>query len=199
MNEKIRKELMALRLALAEGEVERLSTRVVDRFFKLSGLTSQKLDGRKVALYQAMPSELTLAPLEKRLAPPYYFPRIFDRAAREIEFVEAQSDSPQSWQEGPYGIQEPHPELTAIAPGELELIFVPGVAFGLHGERVGMGGGYYDRFLARVPDAIRVGLAFDFQLQERLEQNPWDQPMDWIVTESREYRGPRVQHWLESL
>jgi 5-formyltetrahydrofolate cyclo-ligase len=79
------------------------------------------------------------------------------------------------------------------------LIIVPGVAFGRQGERLGMGGGFYDRFLARIPDVIRVVLAFDFQLLDELEQQHWDQPVDWIVTETEEVRNERAEAWLSRI
>lgn len=196
-NAEIRKAMIARRRALASGEIKRLSDAIVDRFFTLSGLLPMHLEGMKIALYQAMPFELKLSGVEKRVSASFLFPRIFDRAAGEIEFVEATTGQSEAWQDGPYGIQEPHPDLPAVDPLLIDLIFVPGVAFGLNGERVGMGGGYYDRFLARVPQAIKVGLAFDFQLLERLEQETWDQSVDWIVTESREWRNPAAQIWIQ--
>ncbi len=219
----LRERIMHQRRALGAPERDRLSAEVVGRFFALAGLApgpasgqksgqtsgpiSGNWRGKKWALYQALPSELSLLGLEKQLLDEgvrLFFPRIRDRAGRELEFVEiapdqvlAAENAKQAWQAGHYGIREPHPSLPGVEGGELDLIVVPGVAFGRQGERIGMGGGFYDRFLARVPEPVRLGLAFDFQLQERLDQNPWDQPMDWIVTERREVRGPRAQRWIE--
>src|SRR5205814_995342 len=82
---------------------------------------------------------------------------------------------------------------------ELDLVIVPGTAFGERGERIGKGMGHYDRFLTKVPRALRVSLAFDFQVLSRLEQNPWDQPVHWIMTETREFRTPFVDRWLKSV
>jgi len=86
---------------------------------------------------------------------------------------------------GRFGIPEP---LTGppIDPGELRgaVVFVPGLAFGARGERLGMGGGYYDRFLTSAgPEVTAVGLGYSFQLVERLPQDPWDRRLDYVVTE----------------
>jgi 5-formyltetrahydrofolate cyclo-ligase len=60
-----------------------------------------------------------------------------------------------------------------------------------------MGMGYYDRFLASVPQALRIALAFEYQLLSGgLEQNSWDQPLHWILTATREFRSPRAQAWI---
>ena len=67
---------------------------------------------------------------------------------------------------GPYGIRQPHASNDrTILPGELDMVVVPGVAFDRFNNRLGRGGGYYDRFLGTLSDkVITVGLAFDFQI-----------------------------------
>jgi 5-formyltetrahydrofolate cyclo-ligase len=62
------------------------------------------------------------------------------------------------------------------------------VAFSLAGQRLGRGGGYYDRLLAGVgPQAITAGLAYSFQVLDRLPESPDDRRLDLIVTESALY------------
>lgn len=87
-----------------------------------------------------------------------------------------------------FGLREPDHELAPPAdPRAADVIVVPGVAFDLEGGRLGMGGGYYDRFLAEVP-APRVGLAFEMQLVDKLPMSAHDQRVDLIVTELRVIR-----------
>ena len=84
-----------------------------------------------------------------------------------------------------FGLLEPDAELAPPAdPADAALIVVPGVAFTADGERLGMGGGYYDRFLVQT-QAFRLGLAFEMQIQTALPQRPHDQRVDMIVTELR--------------
>lgn len=90
--------------------------------------------------------------------------------------------------ESTFGLREPHPELAA--PVDLiaaELIVVPGVAFTADGRRLGMGGGYYDRFLSEVSVPI-VGLAYEMQIVDSLPHSAHDQPVDMIITELRVIR-----------
>lgn len=75
-----------------------------------------------------------------------------------------------SLNEGPYGIKQPvYSHEQAVDVGELDLVIVPGIAFDKLHNRLGRGAGYYDRFLAALPeDTPSFGLAFDFQLVDRL-------------------------------
>ena len=78
-----------------------------------------------------------------------------------------------------------------VDPAWPDVIIVPGVAFTPAGERVGQGGGWYDRFLpARRPDALTIGVGFDLQVVAAVPTEPHDVVLDCIVTES----GPRWRH-----
>lgn len=86
-----------------------------------------------------------------------------------------------------FGLMEPGAEGEAILAEELgpALVCVPGLAFGARGERLGRGGGYYDRLLARLSrPTLAVGLAYSFQLLDRVAESRGDCRVDLIVTES---------------
>ncbi|MCX7018814.1 MAG: 5-formyltetrahydrofolate cyclo-ligase [Candidatus Sumerlaeota bacterium] len=68
----------------------------------------------------------------------------------------------------------------------VDVVIVPGLAWDGQGYRIGYGGGYFDRVLACLnPDALKIGLAFEFQVVGRLPVDPWDVPVDVVITESR--------------
>ncbi|HWB11327.1 MAG TPA: 5-formyltetrahydrofolate cyclo-ligase [Pirellulales bacterium] len=96
---------------------------------------------------------------------------------------------------GMYKILEPKPELRLVptkkvAPEEIDLVMVPGVAFDRTGARMGHGFGYYDKLLEHVrPDAPLVALAFECQLFPEIPTAPHDVFMDKIVTEKSVYVG----------
>lgn len=83
-------------------------------------------------------------------------------------------------EKGLFGTSFPFPENTFS--GKLDLILVPGAAFDRKGNRLGYGGGYYDRFLMEHPDSVKIGLAFPFQVLESLPVEPHDCKMDIILT-----------------
>lgn len=90
---------------------------------------------------------------------------------------------------GCMGIPEPL-EQCPRAEDPRALVIVPGVAFDARGGRLGYGGGYYDGFFAREPEHPRWGLAYGFQLAERLPVEEWDQKVDRVITpEIRNYGG----------
>ena len=78
-----------------------------------------------------------------------------------------------------YGIPEP----TVVEEMQPAVIFTPLVAFGPNGERLGMGGGYYDRYFASAPHATRIGVAHACQCADALPANPWDVPLQAVITE----------------
>jgi len=87
---------------------------------------------------------------------------------------------------GAFGVREPagDPACT-VSPDALDLILVPGVAFTADGARLGRGGGFYDRLLARLDSrTCKIGICFDSQLLPELPIEPHDQHVDFIATES---------------
>ncbi len=84
-----------------------------------------------------------------------------------------------------FGLLEPRVDSSSPAdPSCADLIFAPGASFAPDGRRLGMGGGYYDRFLDR-RSARTIGLAFEMQLTASLPQSSHDQRVDLIITELR--------------
>ena len=84
---------------------------------------------------------------------------------------------------GKYGILAPVKEkLRNIQPECIDLILVPGVAFTSHGQRLGMGAGYYDRFFDQAHNALKIGLAFKCQIIEEIPCEGHDHSIDYLAT-----------------
>ena len=65
------------------------------------------------------------------------------------------------------------------------MIVVPAVAFDKNGYRIGYGGGFYDKFLSKIGNSIKVGIAYNFQIVNNIIPESHDIKMDYIVTEEK--------------
>jgi len=113
---------------------------------------------------------------------PLFYP-VADPAARSLDFRAVLSTD--DLRPGHFGIPEPGGvERFEPQRGDAAVVVVPGLAFSASGQRLGRGGGFYDRFLASTgPGVTAVGLAYSFQVLERLPQESWDQRLAYVVTE----------------
>lgn len=156
-------------------------------------------NAKKVAVYITHNGELNTAPLiqflwEKNVQ--VYLPVLHPFCQGHLLFIEYTEHT--AMRSNTYGIPEPELDCTKICPSfALDLMFVPLVAFDDHGNRLGMGGGFYDRTLANfdrqqnAKDNIKpliVGLAYDAQKAERLPSQAWDIPLPYVLTPTKLYR-----------
>lgn len=138
-----------------------------------------------IALYCAMPDEVDLTAILGRYSGEKHLliPRV---EGDDINFYLYQPDSLVSSEQ--YNILEPTVSTDeAVDPADIELILVPGLAFDPHGGRMGRGKGYYDRFFARCPHALRVAITSSMQLVERIPLEPWDVTMHYIISEGKTF------------
>ena len=83
-------------------------------------------------------------------------------------------------EKGYAGIPEPVDD-GPVADDPTALVLMPGLAFDREGHRIGYGGGFYDRFLAEEPDHPTLALCYDFQMQDALETEEFDIPVDAVL------------------
>ena len=92
---------------------------------------------------------------------------------------------------GPFSIMEPDavkcPPVNECRP---DIALIPGVGFDRRGNRIGFGGGYYDRLLATesMRNTLIVGVAYEFQLIDHIPTQPWDKPVHVVCTEQELWR-----------
>ncbi|OHC95721.1 MAG: 5-formyltetrahydrofolate cyclo-ligase [Sphingomonadales bacterium RIFCSPLOWO2_12_FULL_63_15] len=152
-----------------------------------SPLARRLADARTVALYMGLddeaPAQRLAAPLiamGKRVA----LPRVLDRLG-SMDFLRWTPDAPLV--PGPFRTSHPEPGDGPVTP---DAIIAPLVGFDRALNRLGQGGGYYDRAFARFPDALRIGLAWSAQELDDVPADPWDLPLDIILTEAELIEGP---------
>ena len=133
---------------------------------------------RICASYAAQGSEIDPQFIEHDL-PPHAFPRVSD-GNLFFHLSDWKALRP-----GFCNIPEPDAGLPLVTP---DLVMVPLIGATLAGQRLGQGGGYYDRTLARLRahgSVIALGLAWDVQIVTDLPTDPWDEGLDWIATPTR--------------
>lgn len=88
--------------------------------------------------------------------------------------------------ENSMGILEPIDDSNYIDKREIDLILVPGVVFDLNGNRIGYGGGYYDRYLQDIKEIRnKVVLAYDLQIVDSINPDIHDIAFDYVITNTR--------------
>lgn len=180
----LRASARAARAAMSPEERAHASARLVTRLGRLPELRR----ARTVLLYAATGHEADpagLLPTLRARDVRTLFPRV---RGDHLELVDA-SDL-RMLQLGYRGIAEP--VGVAIDPAVVDLAVIPGVAFDLLGDRLGQGGGHYDRLLEALPPATtRVGVCFACQVVPRVPREDHDARMDFIVTDRTTHRVVR--------
>jgi len=154
-----------------------------------------------VALYTTHDGELNTGPLIEYLWQQniqVYLPVVHPFSRGNLLFLRYSPSS--SMQPNRYGILEPVLDVTqVIPPKQLDILFTPLVAFDLAGNRLGMGGGFYDRTLAALLDCAGqtspetrpvkvIGLAHECQKTETLPTASWDIPIPLVLSPERLYQ-----------
>lgn len=92
-----------------------------------------------------------------------------------------------------YGILEPKIHCPLVNPLDIDLLIMPGVAFDKNNGRMGYGGGFYDRFLKKIkPQAMRIPIAYDFQIFDSIPLDEFDEKVDFIITNGSNSYFPAI-------
>ena len=138
---------------------------------------------RSVALYSPIQNEVETGEIRDHALVTgrnVFFPRLSPKDSLELIQIEAATE----FSLGRFGILEPTGEKRMAVRDQKELmVFVPGVAFDLHGNRLGRGKGWYDRVIKELDGAILVALAYDFQIVDEVPAEEWDQKVHYVITE----------------
>lgn len=139
----------------------------------------------KIALYLANDSELNPQGIIEhawQIGAQVYLPVLHPFIKSHLSFFQYKPDT--ALHKNKFGIPEPKLNVQNICPPDkLSHVFMPLVAFDNNGNRMGMGGGFYDRTFANRPSKQkRIGLAHDCQQVVSLPTENWDVPLDMIIT-----------------
>lgn len=140
-------------------------------------------DARRIALYLAADGEIdttALAQAARKHDKELYLPVI----TPDNSLTFALWSSTDSLVRNRFDIPEPPASATRCPAAELDIIFMPLVAFDVRGGRLGMGGGFYDRTLSGICGPLLVGLAHTCQQVPAVPRDGWDISLDFIANES---------------
>ena len=178
---RLRADMRSRRAQLNPAAVATAGAALVRRLESLPVLAG----ARRFAAYRAVRGEIPVdGLLEGERREVFTLPRV---VGRDLEFV-AWCEG-QSFARGSFGIPEPvDGEVVAFA--DHDAVLVPLTAFDRHCNRLGQGGGFYDRALASLPSGagearpVAVGVAYSFQQVDHVPQDRWDVPLDAVATDA---------------
>ena len=185
MKETIRRELRRNLTAMKDGVREELSEQACELLLGLG----EYVQARIVMAYIPLPDELDIEPMLRSAwqdGKTVAMPRIIWEKHELKPIVTHNLDS--DLMAGRHGLREPA-GTEEITLSDIDLVIVPAVGFDRRGHRMGRGGGFYDRFLARSKLRARtVGITFDQQVLEELPVLSHDQRVQMVVTDAGIHR-----------
>lgn len=174
----LRRKFLSERAAIPHDERNRISHELIKKFLSTEIYRAAKI----IMAYASTPDELQLEELfaacfadKKILAIPFIVGK-GKMSAVEVPNFDA-------LEVGEFNILTVKRELRKfIDPAQIDCVIVPGAAFDSSGGRLGLGGGYYDRFLPLAVNAKKIALAYDFQLVDSLPLETHDAKIDTVLT-----------------
>lgn len=183
MKERLRKEIKEKRKKQTKEENRKKSKEIKKKLFCLKEFK----DAETILFYISYNSEVFTHQMikeafkDKRVVVPISNKKNYSLTLSELKSLD-------DLEIGSYNIPEPKKiHINEISIENIGLIIVPGVAFDKRGNRLGHGKGYYDRLLNKT-NAKKIGLAFEFQILEKVPTNKYDKPADMIITEKKVIR-----------
>ncbi|MBT8114452.1 MAG: 5-formyltetrahydrofolate cyclo-ligase [Arenicella sp.] len=179
---KLRKLVRSKRDGLSKATLADAARRVAENAAQFAALQN----ATRVLSYVAVAGEISPETIVAQLhGATTYLPRIDDYQKHTMQFYPAENPRTRNR----FNIQEPIANGSPVEGRTLDAVLLPLLLFDRSGTRVGMGGGYYDRafaFRLKEPDSSRpllIGLAHHFQEVASLVREPWDVPLDAIITD----------------
>lgn len=178
MKNQLKESILEKRNSLPKEEIDEKSGRIKDSLFSLLHYKKSKT----IMFFVSFNSEVNTHEMIKEAlkSKTVIVPKVAHHEIEPSLIIDFDNLVPS----GKFGILEPI-ELMKMAYKNIDLVLVPGIVFDKEGHRIGYGLGYYDKFLKKVPKAIKIGLAFDFQIIDKILREMHDVPVDVIVTDKK--------------
>ena len=183
---KLRRAAIAAREGLSGEERIEFSRRICGRIFE----TPEYRAAKTVFVYKWVKGEVKLDAFEERAAQDGKR-LVYPLCVSDTEMITIEPGTGEdAWTGGYKGIIEPVREKgTVVGPADIDLVIAPCSSFDEECRRLGMGGGFYDRYLPKCVNASVIAVAFEAQKMDRIPTDQYDQPVDAVATEERIYRA----------
>lgn len=177
MKTQLKQSVIEKRNSLSRQEITEKTNQIKSRLFDLSKYKTSKI----IMFYVSFNSEVGTHDMIKEAlkSKMVAVPKVENHEIEPSVIIDFDNLIPSK-----FGILEPI-EITKISYKNIDIVLVPGIVFDKEGHRIGYGFGFYDKFLKKVPKAFKIGLAFDFQVVDKVPREEHDVPVDLIVTEKR--------------
>lgn len=182
----LRARMKEIRQTLTAQQRSAQSSRICQRILDLPCCDAAE----NIVVYAAMEYEVQLHEFITSLTPDVmlFAPYVHSKTSMDLvqvtrkELLQKREDQP-AFLAHPARICAPNHQHLTVSPDAVDVIVVPGLAFDVHGNRLGYGGGFYDRLFANLPStARRIGVCFNEQLVEQIPTQPHDKRMRAVVT-----------------
>lgn len=174
MKQKLRKQLLEKRNSLSNEEAETKSRIIIEKlkkdkdYIKAKTIMFYVSKGKEVRTHEIIKEALKN---KKIIVPKVHGKDLLCCELKDFDKMEYSC----------YGILEPAEEVTCNM-SKIELIIVPGIAFDKRGHRIGYGKGYYDDLLKKTK-CPKIGLAYDFQIIDKIPVDEWDIKVDKVISD----------------
>lgn len=177
----LRQEILTKRSLLTQEKIQEYSNKIQNTLYKMDEYKNAK----RIMCFVSNGSEVDTHPLIDRAILDGKSIVVPITVSKTKELLVSDLFSLSELEVGFYNIEVPKEEfLRLVDPETIDLVLVPGVALGKDGYRVGYGGGYYDRFLAKLDSSVpKIALGFDLQVVDQVPTEHFDIPVDLILTE----------------
>lgn len=180
----LRKSKIAARNSLSQAQREEYSGKIVSKIIESEEFKRAKT----ILIYRAVKCEVNIDAVldmidtkDKKFA--------FPLCISDSEMIALVPHDQDSWKPGYFGIMEPIPEKSVqVMPEDIDMVICPCTVFDEKCLRMGMGAGFYDRYLEKCTKAYVTAACFEVQKTDSVPAESWDKPMDAVFTEKQTYR-----------
>lgn len=179
----LRKKVLEERKKLNKHEVDILSKNIISYLVKMKDFKNSKT----IMTYLSFKEEVDTFKLIEKMMDLNKNIIITHTDKKEDILIPCKlKDLDESLEKNPFGYFEPKEDtIEEVDPKDIDLIITPGLAFDKKGNRIGYGGGYYDKLLEKTPNAIKIAVSYDFQIFSEVPRGKFDIPVDYIVTPTK--------------